>query len=385
MQTELGAYYTLPDVSRFLVGSFETYAPRSVLDLGSGGGSLTHAAAERWPAAGFVTSDVDPAVPMALSRMPRHEHHVVDVLDAGLPLTLGSRRFDVVLSNPPYMRTPWRPEFATILSEAGLEGLPRECVTAEVVFVAQALRLAATGAEIGLILPDGVVCGDRFKEFRQRLLARAALRRAVRLPRRSFVGTEARACAVTLRNCPPDGSSVTVDRLEPGQPPCPLEIPVSEAASRMDWEYHWARPRGQSFTLRSLGATVLRGSISSSEARTSKHPTFHTTDFPEAGVEHALPDCLDHEAEGRFAVRGDILLARVHRNLERKLCMVSSGRAEITDCVYAIRVPEESRKLAFDAMRHPAGAASLRRASRGVGARMLAKKELLGLEFEISF
>jgi type I restriction enzyme M protein len=368
----------------------ETLRVSNILDLGSGSGSLSTAAAERWNDAAITTVDVDSNVGAPLNPArgcaARHDHYSFDALDENLPSVMPRRDFELVLCNPPYTKPVWRDGFNSILSDAGfgaLLGLSQDCVTSDMLFVAQLLRLCGSGAEIGLIVPDGFVSGDRYRAFREELLRITTVTRIVQLPRGSFRGTEAQAHIVTLRNLPTTGQPILLECLAAGRPVSPHSISVADARHRMDWGFYSSRPFGHSFTLRSLGAQVIRGILSSAEARQWLRPTFHTCDFPSEHVyECVLPKGGDPRDDSHVARTGDILLARVHRNLEKKLCMVERGSATITDCIYAIRLPESDRRLAFDALRQSKGQAALAGASRGVGPRMLGKRELLDMELE---
>jgi type I restriction enzyme M protein len=320
----------------------------------------------------------------------RHTHLQLDALDEDLPVRLEHRSFDVALCNPPYLTLPWRQSFDRILSEAGLSGEARRSsgyVSAEMLFVAQILRLAGNRAEIGIIVPDGLVSGRRAKGFRRALLSRVNVSSVIQLPRGSFSRTDAQAYIVVFRNEPGGSGDIELARLETDGLREPIRIPRNMAEARMDHDFH--RPRhtvGRStFRLCDIGAEIVRGNLSSAEARFATQPVFHTTSFqtlPGGGVE--LPhDCrVDDRAGRRMARAGDILLARVDRNLHRKVCEVTTGSALLSDCVYAIRVPNRWRKVVLEALSSPSGGEALLKTSRGVGARMLSKADLLELALE---
>ena len=394
MRQEFGSYYTREDVGRFMIGTMESARVMNILDLGSGGGTLSTAAAARWSDAAITTVDVDanswsPFEVECLSdsdRGARYDHYMFDVLDENLPSFMPRRDFELVLSNPPYTTPSWRDGFNSILADAGfrsLVGLTQDSVTSDMLFVAQLLRLCAKGAEIGLIVPDGFVSGDRYRTFREELLRLTTVTRIVQLPRGSFKGTEAQAHIVNLRNIPANGLPIALDVLSADQQGATQVISLEDARHRMDWGYYASRPRGRTFTLRALGAQIVRGRLSSAEAREWCGPIFHTCDFPrDINHAHPLPESSAVIDADQTARAGDILLARVHRHLEKKLCMIDRGAATMTDCVYAIRLPSSTRALAFDAMRSPKGQAALAGASRGVGPRMIGKRELLDMELE---
>ncbi|RWE28610.1 N-6 DNA methylase, partial [Mesorhizobium sp.] len=319
-----------------------------------------------------------------------HEHLVADVLDENLPDMVGGTRFDLAVCNPPYTRIRWRHGFARILAEAGLHRLrtvPAETLPSDIMFVAQILRVAEFGAEVGVIVPDGLVSGRRSRAIRHALLKRVRVMRVVQLPRGSFRGTEAQAHVIVFRNEPGRGESVEISNLDVDGISSPISIGSEAAEFRMDYGFY--RPIKdtvrQGFTLRGIQAKITRGSLSSVEARACSAPIFHTNCFTQRSpLAYRLSDLpIGADCGGRrIAEPGDILVARVDRELHRKVCVVTCGRAVLTDCVYRIRVPATWRDTVVRGLLSDAGQAALIRASRGVGARMLNKEDLLDLEIE---
>src|SRR5690606_21424758 len=131
-------------------------------------------------------------------------------------------------------------------------------------------------------------------------------------------------------------------------------------------------------TLRDLGAEVKRGSLSSNQL-SRELPTFHTSDFPDQ--EERFGVCLRGRKASRSglpqASPGDVLVARVGRNLEDKVCRVATGYAYVSDCVFRIRVPGQYSVRVYDALASPRGREYLRAVSRGVGARYLTVESIL--------
>ena len=391
----LARYYTDPTIGQVFVSLFDRGNANSILDLGSGGGSLTIAAAHRWANARIQTIDLDLdaeaqiRTSMASAGHNAHEHLVADVLDEELPNKVGGSRFDLAVCNPPYMRIRWREGFTRILADAGMQSLhaiPPAALTSDIMFVAQILRLAEPGAEIGVIVPDGLVSARRSRAVRQALLERVRVMRVVQLPRGSFLGTEAQAHIIVFRNERGRGEPVEISNFDIDGISAPVAVDKQAAESRMDFSFYQTGIRSRrGFNLRALGAEIIRGSLSTVEARACGEPVFHTDQFDSAvALSHRLPEqpvCKDRPGR-RVAEPGDILLARVDRDLQRKICVIVRGRAVLTDCVYRVRVPATWRDVVARALLSESGQAALLRASRGVGARMLNKQDLLDMEIE---
>ncbi len=391
--SSLDQYFTLGTVSDQLMGLFDSAGAANILDLGAGGGSLSAAAIRRWSKASITTVDIDCRVLSFLSKTlqntsgTRHVHHVADALDVDLPSVMNGKEFELAVCNPPYRRIRWRDGFGRILSEAGLGDLysvPKDWLSSDVIFLAQILRLARPGAEIGVIVPDGLVSGIRTRAIREALMRRTDIRRVVELPRGSFRGTEAKAHVLVLRNAPSSGNPISIGRLFADGAVHTVRISPSQAAERLDWAHYSTAPSATPVTLAMLGAEIARGTISSVEVRTMTEAVFHTTDFPEQPSAIKLSGDVGSLLGQLVATSGDILLARVDRRLEKKVCLVSSGAAPLSDCVFRIRVPDCERAAVFRFLTSTAGRDALQRTSRGVGARMISKTALLSMEMDLN-
>ena len=90
--------------------------PASILDLCTGGGSLAIVAADRFPDAQVVGTDLSPDA-LALAAVNRDRHGLqrrVELVQGDLFAPVRTRRFDLVLCNPPYV------------NDASMQALPPE-------------------------------------------------------------------------------------------------------------------------------------------------------------------------------------------------------------------------------------------------------------------
>lgn len=397
-QDTLNRFYTREAVGDLLVDQLGAFAPNNVLDLGAGEGSLSAAVLRRWQGTVAVTVDLDPAIVEGLHRRlqyagaGQHHHHEHDVLDSMLPSSLIEHGpFDLAVCNPPFFRPDWDRKYADILQAAQLaEACPSTVdATAEILFLAQNLRMVREGGKVALIAPDGLLTGWRSVAFRRALMDRHAIDCVLQLPNHSFHDTEARCFILVITKNAGPSETVKLLRYDANDGLSdPITISRKQAETRMDFDFHTNRGghEGRVSTLRQLGADIKRGSLSSIARKAANYKTFHTTDYrsiPEGMIalegDPALPD------DGKLVVAeaGDILLARVDRSLHEKVAMVISGCAAVTDCIYRVRVPAEFRTPVFDALRSPAGMASLLAATKGVSARLLGKADLLDMPLQL--
>nr|WP_244111649.1 N-6 DNA methylase [Burkholderia cepacia] len=403
-----GRYYTSAEVSRSLIERIKAREPKLVLELGSGSGSLCSAAANRWRGAQLVTVDVDRQAPKRLVEEQivldsNHIHFVHDALDEALSdkigLCLGT--VDVAVCNPPYIRPRWRSDFGKILEDAGLSGALASLrdAGADLLFLAQNLRLLRRNGKLGLILPDGLVTAERFSGVRKALMRQHKVEQVVQLPRGVFKSTEAQTYLAVLSKMAGETEQVTLRQMgNDGRLSAAIEVPQDLAAKRLDYTFH-ARPSfenrlGTPQPIR-VGAAVtqiVRGSICSSAIGTFPTPVFHLRDFAKSTGEQtvrvvpkrfALEErSATLESRGaRLAVPGDILLARVGRRLESQLALVVHGPCVISDCIFALRTGDEHRERLYRFFESEAGRLALATSAHGVAARFLSKTNLFEIQF----
>jgi type I restriction enzyme M protein len=211
----------------------------------------------------------------------------------------------------------------------------------------------------------------------------------MQLPNHSFHDTEARCFILILTK---DGAPVEKVKLTRYDQTTGLSSPIFisriDALQRMDFDFHASQktPKNGMVTLRELGADIKRGSLSTIQRKDSAFNTFHTTDYSnlaDGRIAFKSTDKLPINRKMVIAETGDILMARVDRSLHHKIGIVMSGSAALTDCVYRVRLPIQVREMSFNALRSPAGMASLLSASKGVSARLLGKADLLDLPLKI--
>lgn len=378
----LSRFYSAAAVGRIVVDVVSDLCPRTVVDLGSGSGVLAAAASARWPTALVATLDVDPSAGHASLRNG-HRHLDADVLDAGLPLLPGISGVDVVLSNPPFGTAPPRLQYRAILDAAGLPMELGFTASYELLFAAQALRLAKDGGSIVLVVSDGFATGRRNIGARRAILASHRIASVTQLPTGSFRGTEAAGFVVSLIKGGATAGDVVLRRVGGGSPYADLTVSAAEAAERLDHGFHQAMRTGRRGpSLRDLGASVVRGSCEPASPALAGAPLFHTTDFPRAGIRLVeLREVREDRPAGRLVVAepGDVLIARLGRGLERKVCLVGGGWGVPTSAVLRVRLPSGGGMSVVDALLSLEGAARLSATSRGTGARMLGREDLLSM------
>ena len=394
----LGRYYTRDTVASLLISSMKLATPGTVIDLGAGDGALVTEAANQWAAERYLTVDIDEDAnsgKLPTLRGPSFVHFTGDALDLSLGdrIGLGWSQACAAVCNPPYIRPVWKEHFGNILEEVGLSHVLPEAKSAPagLLFVAQNLRLLKSGGKLGLILPDGLITGERFHSFRQALIENHSIEQVIELPRNIFRKTEAQTHIVILSKNGEQKPTISSRKLQiNGALSSEIYIPSEEAINRIDYSHHIKRHVKKScktspVILRDLVASVGRGTHSSSSRKLVSTPIFHISDLED--YQTSIPKSFivsksDAEAlGGAYASQGDILVARVGRNLSRKIALVQKGAVLTTDCFFIIRPKDKSEEI-FDFLTSESGRAHLDKINQGVGARFITAARLLDLELD---
>lgn len=392
-ETSLNQFFTRSKIAEILTEQFSSAPPHKIIDLGAGEGSLSVAMAKRWPKAEIVTVDIDPYCTTELETNlkaagnKKHHHVIHDVLDAQLTKALSVYGdFDAAVCNPPFFKPSWKDDFSNILNEANLLNAcsSKADVSAEILFLAQNISLVKPGGLIALIVPDGFLTGWRTTALRKNILKNHKIECVIQLPAHSFHETEARCFMLFITRNGQPSDKIKLMRYE-GELSDAIYINHSAAEKRMDYDYHASHiEHGDFVTLRHLDADIKRGSVSMADAKSTSLKVFHTTDFSDHPSAICFASTTSHVSSRIIiAEPGDILMARVDRNLHQKIAIVQSGSAVLSDCVYRIRIAPSLQLQVFEAMRSEAGIAKILSATKGVGARLIGKADLLDLPFEI--
>ena len=392
----LGRYYTNIDVGHLLVSQMTSETPQKLIDLGAGDGILSDAAFKRWQNIEILTVDVDRFASIRLRNIfdqtgANYMHIQADALSYRLPSVVYSSfgNIDSAVCNPPFITPKWRKGFARILSEAGFGGcIPiNGSIDSALLFLAQNLRLISEGATLGIILPDSLVSSAKYQKFRQKLLQQYKVQKVIRLPRRSFSGTDAQAFILIVSKVAAATTIPLFEFSDKGELSQMLTVDVKKAIHRMDYAYHahsyaYKNNSIAEISLQSIAIDMKRGSVSSSIARNAEHSILHTSDMTPSicGLWCDFSSFNQGIESGESIVRarpGDILIARVGRNLESKVVGVKAGFPAITDCIYKIRVPEQYQDQLLIQLSSPQGNAWLASRAYGVGAKQITKTDLL--------
>lgn len=398
----LGRYYTNSLVGQTLVREMNLSKPNLVVDLGTGDGSLSAEAAQIWTSARFITVDIDKSITKINNHRLKEinvDHFEFDVLNSKLHQRIGLdlESVDGAICNPPYIRPRWREDFAEILEDAGLSGiLPSiKDVGADVLFIAQNLRLLRQSGRLGLILPDGIIAGQKYSKLRNTLINQHKIERIIELPRRIFRKTDAKAHIMILTKNGQSDETIAVERMDvDGSLSKRIQVSIDQAISRADYTYIESQQSQETHSrvqLNNIYEALTRGQLSSVQIRKSNINIFHSTDFPNVNTKiyPCIPDKFilkkspETSLKTTIAKAGDILICRVGRNLEEKICFVPNGYVALSDCVYKLQLAKHHTETVLNFLCSQDGRNQLKALTHGVGAKFLSKNDILSLMIKV--
>jgi type I restriction enzyme M protein len=393
-QKQHGQYYTASAFGALLVERFHEESVKVAVELGVGNGALLDAVTGRWPDVQYISVDIDPLHhrPSANRRAP-HMHYCIDALDTELHQSIGLPQgvADVAVCNPPFVIAHWRASFNTLLARAGLP-VPSNAarVGSDLLFMAQNLWMLKEKGQLGIIVPAGIISGIKNMPVRTALLEQYNVREIIELPSTAFKGTEVKTFILNICKDSTGGKPIKLlrynssERLDP-----PIFIGKDEAITRMDYGYY-AWKKDSRVCVQSevdlIRVDVLRGSVPTSQALQNGWSVLHTAD---CSPKH---DLANFEIPEKFSLHstlprkviaepGDVLMARVGRDLVRRVAKVERGTAVISDCLYVLRSAEISGEQIYSQLTSDQGQQWLNAHIHGACAQFVNKGDLLKFPF----
>lgn len=387
MNRELEQFFTNEHMSRLIASKLKAKQPKTVIDVGAGEGALLGAIKDRWKSARLLGVDIDPRVRKAQA-VSHIESILGDGLDHKLPAFIETKygHIDLAVSNPPYTAIRGNKSTELILKDAGLfDAIGKsKNYPAELVFLAQNLRILKDEGALAIILPSGIINSDRWVKLRKLLCGSHRLTTVIELPDKIFEKTEAKTYALILQKGGRTRSVRLLKTDEEGVLSSCIKITARQAVERMDFSYYLADRSKDSlaaphFTLRELGAQVFRGQLSCSMAKAVKVKLFHTSDMGSSPTSLRISGDRSGLGHPHAIKKGDIIVARVGTRCIGRMCFISGGYAIASDSVYVIRLAPEFQQYAWKAFSSENGIEQIKALCRGVCAKYVTKDQLLDL------
>ena len=384
-----GQFFTEPQFAELLVAAVAG-GTSSAVDFAMGNGALLDPVIRAYADCEVFGIDVDARWVRRIRRAVPAGSFVSG--DALVTHSLASLRLpadgvDLVVANPPFADIANTPRIGALIAHTlGLNPRGRS-VRSEIAFLALALSALAPRGRLSIVLPQALIAGDTFRAMRNAIVARFSISGVYELPRGAFAATEAHTYILSLERGAPASTSIPVYSVDGDGNLAAAEcIRGQEVTRRWDYGYwKWERRRASgaapTATLEELGGVLYRGQVSSAEARRSRLPYFHTTDFARLrrdSVSFYNPfEAIRHVPRELRAGAGDILIPRIGTRCLGHQALVSRGTAAITDCVYRIHLPPEHRQATLLSLASDRGLDWRRKSAKGTCAKFLTRTDML--------
>ncbi|PPD00225.1 MAG: hypothetical protein CTY35_02950 [Methylotenera sp.] len=332
-------YYTEKAYGDELVKKLTLTAPKQALDIGFGSGNLLRAAKRRWNDIDLIGIDIDYKNIEKAEKYREINAIELNGFDPSLPDTIVNRfgKIDLLLSNPPYFSHQFDSTTKSILQSVGLLDClssKLKTIPAELVFLAQNLRLLSENGELGIILPAGLISGERWKNVRRYLFSNYHVSNVIQLPINCFKKTDAQTFILTIKKkVSYDSSSVNLSHASVNQS---LLINLKEAEQRADFNYYFNKDQLKSTSqFDELDYQVFRGNKSFHDLKSISDEYLHTTSLAK------IPNSINLRTMPIVGCKntqsGDIVLARVGRRCLGRVHYINIGSLPISDCIICIR------------------------------------------------
>ncbi len=383
--TLLSQYYTQQIYSKLLINTIDVEYPAMILDMGVGDGSLTKAALERWNAAQYFAVDIDSKNCEIIKSV---SDSIVIVNEDGLDPSINKKlkikvgTIDVAICNPPYGTILNEETFNILYKRAKLNScITLKRVPLDVVFLANNLSMLKEGGQLGIILPDGVLTRKDLRGLRRELMNNHTIKSIIQLPDNIFKGTEARTHILILSKGQSNYKKVNVMFAnENGEIKNVLHVDKNDLIDRMDYSFHlWKSEQTLSIgkSLLDLGVHISRGSYTHKDIKRLGVNYIHTTNIFDEQINSIL---LPEEYKAKiYALKGDILMARVGKRCIGKIAYIEKGEYLITDCIYRLRVPPKYRKVIWNYLNSKEVNTWMNVSAHGVCSKVISKEDLLNL------
>jgi 16S rRNA G1207 methylase RsmC len=373
--------FSTPEWVAELLCSRLSRRPEIAADLGIGKGSLALALAKRFPSARIIGVDSYPA--------PRES--IRQMCDAGMTLSrrdVSTPRFvsrfvksygqmDTIISNPPF--TYLKDENARqMLCEVGIVAGDKK-QRLDLVFLAQAMKILRPGGEAAFILPVSAFSMSRSLMNLQTLVDKFGLVEMISLPQDLYGDAEVQTAVLIMRPGETRKGDDTFTVYAANDRGIISHTGLFSASSLIE---HFTQPvtNESSNSLAALGSHITRGRYSSKNLAHQGVSHFHTTSFQKYSQAELFFEDMAPEAAVSFDVpakEGDILIPRVGTRCLGRAAIVVSGSKHISDCVFRISTPPQSRYKLWEFFSSEAGTNWQLSLARGACAKFITQQDLL--------
>jgi tRNA1(Val) A37 N6-methylase TrmN6 len=357
--------------------------PRSCLELCAGMGGLIEPIVQSWPTLKLVTCDIDQGNHSYLKKAyPTGKHFLVDVTSKKFETVIKqcSSEYDLAICNPPFCWSKNKPYYRSLFNGTQLANYAgHERIRLEIIFALQNIRLIGRTKTLIIILPELIVKGTVFRQFREYLVKNHSVDKIMKIEPNSFKGTEAQTYAISILKEKKQNKKIekiNIDGTHENIPPLEFVSGYKTLNITSDQQ-----------------VDIFRGNWTGKKCNQSEFPTFHTTSFRKHKTDiidlnkSSLPSIhpkLDSLDSSKVAKEGDILIARVGSRTIGRMAFVERGRCIISDCIISVRFPSKGYARQFYERYKDSMQSRLKEIGKGTCAKYLTHSDINALITEFT-
>lgn len=373
-------FFTPQEYSQIMINELEVDTPNKVIDLSMGEASLLLECINRWANAEYYGNDIDKKCCEKIClNYPEISCFNLDIFKKSTIKKIEKNigKIDLCLGNPPFHLISQNKDVRSILKDYGLDKkYNSEKIPAEVIFILQCLNILSTNGILSLILPDGFFVNTYLSYFRSFLIDNYKIINILELPSNIFEKTDAKTHILTLKKVKADNKKIKLSKHNNSNS---LFISKNEAISRMDYSYYEKSKIYKKYIpISNLNITFIRGKVKYLIKDIKSEYILHTTNFSNGNVFKNRLTTKNQllKYEGRIAIPGDIVFARVGSYCIGKVGYVEKGYFVATDCLFILRISDlELRKEIYNMLISDEGQKWIHSNSKGVSAKHIPLEE----------
>lgn len=365
----LGQFYTPSSISLSMVTialELLGFIPNNAIELAAGYGDLLQPLKSQVPSCEISAVDIDSQNAAYLKN--KADYHVFNKDSMEELIFLGNKKFDLALGNPPFLSNiTVNPFIKKILKDyLNLDYLVDSNVRAELIFISQYISILVDNGILAIILPDSLISGINYSEFRRSLLEMWEIENILEIKGSPFALTEAKTHIVYIRKCKPKSEGIKLSSMDKdGKYYKTLAIPRAMLIDRMDFSYFETNIIN-SYGHRRLGdfATIKRG------RKTHKALKMEGNDYL-----HSIH--VNKYKENINFFESQLYLCRVGARVVGKSFLYCGRKLEFSDCLYCINFKDVDTKYDFyEYINTEEGFNKLKSITRGVCSKYLTIRDL---------